>query len=69
MFKDEEVFSKFNKEKTAEFKKSSIAAMIFDKQYQKVRLKLMKSFETTKKICRGIIVFGGSVPNPKNRSN
>ena len=69
MFKDEEVFSKFNKEKIAEFTKSSIAAMIFDKQYQKVRLKLMKSYETTKKICRGIIFFGGSVPNPKNRSN
>ena len=49
MFKDEEVFSKFNKEKTAQFTKSSIAAMIFDKQYQRVRLKLMKSFETTKK--------------------
>ena len=49
MFKDEEVFSKFNKEKIAEFTKSSIAAMIFDKKYQKVRLKLMKSFEPTKK--------------------
>ena len=49
MFKDEEVFSKFNKEKTAQFTKSSITAMIFDKQYQRVRLKLMKSFETTKK--------------------
>ena len=69
MFKDEEVFSKFNKEKIAEFTKSSIAAMIFDKKYQKVRLKLMKSYETTKKICHGIIFFRGSVPNPKNRSN
>ena len=31
MFKDEEVFSKFNKEKTSHFEKSSIAAIIFDK--------------------------------------
>ena len=30
MFKDEEVFSKLNNKKTAQFAKSNIAAMIFD---------------------------------------
>ena len=67
MFKDGGVFSKFNKKKTAKFAKSCIAAMIFDNYYQKVRLKLMKSFATTKKICCWMYLFGGSIPNPKNR--
>ena len=42
--------------------------MIFDKYFQNVRLKLMKSFETTKKNCCGIFIFGDSTPNPKNRT-
>ena len=49
MFKDEEVSSKFNNKKTAKFAKSSIVAMIFEIYYQKVKLKLMKSFDATKK--------------------
>ena len=50
MFKDGEVSSKFNNKKTAKFTKSSIVAMIFEKYYQKVKLKLMKSFDATKKL-------------------
>ena len=67
MFKDGEVFSEFTKKKSAKCGKSRIVAIIFDKYYQNVRLKLMKSFEATKKICYWIFVFGGSIPNPKNR--
>ena len=67
MFKDEEVSSKFNNKKTAKFAKSSIVAMIFEKYYQKVKLKLMKSFDATKKICCRIYVFEGSIPTPKER--
>ena len=67
MFKDEEVSSKFNNKKTAKFAKSSIVAMIFEKYYQKVKLKLMKSFDATKKICCRIYVFEGSISTPKER--
>ena len=67
MFKDGEVSSKFNNKKTAKFAKSSIVAMIFEKYYQKVKLKLMKSFDATKKICCRIYVFEGSISTPKER--
>ena len=53
MFKDGECFSKFNNKKNEQCAKSSITAMIFDKSYQRVRLKLMKSFDTTKKFAAG----------------
>ena len=66
MFKDGEVFSNFNNKKTAQFAKSSSVAKIFDKYYQKVKLKLMKSFDATRKICCRIYVFEGSVPTPKD---
>ena len=36
MFKYGEVFKKFNNKKTSECAKSSIAAIIFEKYYQKV---------------------------------
>ena len=67
MFKDEEVSSKFNNKKTAKIAKCSIVAMIFEIYYQKVKLKLMKSFDATKKCCR-IYVFEGSIPIPKDRT-
>ena len=67
MFNDGEVSSKFNNKKTAQLAKSSIVAMIFEKYYQKVKLKLMKSFDATKKICCRIYVFEGSIPTPKER--
>ena len=41
--------------------------MIFDKYYQKVKLKLMKSFDATKKIALGYNVFEGFIPTPKDR--
>ena len=67
MFKDGESFSKFNNKKNEQCAKSSITAMIFDKSYQRVRLKLMKSFDTIKKFCCRIYVFGSSIPTPKDR--
>ena len=67
MFKDEEVSSKFSNKKTEKFAKSSIVAMIFEIYYQKVKLKLMKSFDATKRICCRIYVFEGSIPTPKDR--
>ena len=67
MFKDGEVFIIFNNKKTAQCAKSSIVTMIFDEYYQKVKLKLMKSFDATKKICCRIYVFEGSIPTPKER--
>ena len=67
MFKDGEVSSKFNNKKTAKFAKSSIVAVIFEKYYQKGKLKLMKSFDATKKNYCRIYVFEGSIPTPKER--
>ena len=70
MFKDGEVFSNFNnKKKTAQFTKSSSVAKIFDKYYQKVKIKLMKSFETTKNNAVGQMFFGSYIHNPKHRHN
>ena len=42
--------------------------MIFDKCYQKVKMKLMKSFDATKKKnALGYNVFEGFIPTPKDR--
>ena len=67
MFKDGEVSSKFNNKKTAQCAKSSIVAMFFDKYYQKVKLKLMKSFDTTKTFAVAYMFFEGSIPTRKDR--
>ena len=65
MFKDGEVSSKFNNKKTAKFAKSSIVAMIFEIYYQKVKLKLMKSFDATKKIAVGYMFLKALYLPPK----
>ena len=43
--------------------------MIFDGYYQKVRLKLMKSFETTKKIAVGYMFLEALYLTPKIDQN
>ena len=65
MFKDEEVSSKFSNKKTEKNEKYSIVAMVFEIYYQKVKLKLMKSFDATKKFAVGYMFLKALYLPPK----